>query len=61
MRSVKKRHMRSVCVWLCICLCALPLLEACLLYTSAAILWLCREEAAFVTGQVIGVGVGFGE
>ena len=28
MRSVKKRHMRSVCVWLCICLCALPLLEA---------------------------------
>ena len=28
---------------------------------AAAILWLCREEAAFVTGQVIGVGGGFGE
>ena len=27
---------------------------------AAAILWLCREEAAFVTGQVIGVGGGFG-
>lgn len=26
-----------------------------------AILWLCREEAAFVTGQVVGVGGGFGE
>lgn len=28
---------------------------------AAAILWLCREEATFVTGQVIGVGGGFGE
>ncbi len=28
---------------------------------AAAILWLCQEEAAFVTGQVIGVGGGFGE
>lgn len=28
---------------------------------AAAILWLCREEAAFVTGQVIGVDGGFGE
>ena len=27
---------------------------------AAAILWLCQEDAAFVTGQVIGVGGGFG-
>ena len=28
---------------------------------AAAIVWLCQEDAAFVTGQVIGVGGGFGE
>ena len=28
MRSVKKRHMRGACLGLCVCLCALPLLEA---------------------------------
>ncbi len=27
---------------------------------AAAILWLCQEDAAFVTGQVLGVGGGFG-
>ena len=27
---------------------------------AAAILWLCQGDAAFVTGQVIGVGGGFG-
>ena len=28
---------------------------------AAAIVWLCQEDAAFVTGQVLGVGGGFGE
>lgn len=27
---------------------------------AAAIVWLCQEDAAFVTGQVLGVGGGFG-